>query len=299
MYNPIIFLIQVVQPFFVGSEFSHNVYSQYGEDGILEEVLKRLHVVPKFAMEFGAWDGKHYSNTYSLSLEGVKCVMVEGDGNKFKDLLATSRHNKNIIPVQRFVQESGPDSVDAILNELGIFELDILSIDIDSYDGLIFRSLAVLPKVVICEFNPTFGICNQHLGEIGTNIGTSLFSLLKIAEAKGYSLASITNTNLFFVQTSIVTSNNLNPLDCTALHLLSSVDSCGYRVASGYDGSRISFGSSMNPWDGTRIAKIVDVPFFSKKWPPRYWHLVLRAVLTLTPLEILKGLKKAKQKGWF
>lgn len=45
-------------------------------------------------MEFGAWDGKHLSNTFALVEQGARAVYIEGDEGRFQDLLETA---KNIL----------------------------------------------------------------------------------------------------------------------------------------------------------------------------------------------------------
>ena len=39
--------------------FCKNIFSQNGEDGIIEEIIKRLELKDLEVCEFGAWDGKH------------------------------------------------------------------------------------------------------------------------------------------------------------------------------------------------------------------------------------------------
>ena len=50
------------------NSFEKKIYSQFGEDGILEEILKRLgeQNIDKWCVEFGARDGISDSNTYNL-----------------------------------------------------------------------------------------------------------------------------------------------------------------------------------------------------------------------------------------
>jgi len=50
------------------NSFAKNIYSQLGEDGILEIVSPFLNkkIEDVFVIEFGAWDGIHLSNTFKL-----------------------------------------------------------------------------------------------------------------------------------------------------------------------------------------------------------------------------------------
>jgi hypothetical protein len=48
------------------SVYEKNITSQFGEDGIIEEVLNRIGIENASCVEFGAWDGKHFSNTWQL-----------------------------------------------------------------------------------------------------------------------------------------------------------------------------------------------------------------------------------------
>ena len=42
--------------------FRRNVYSQNGEDGVLDEIFRRLSKNSGWFCEFGAWDGRYGSN---------------------------------------------------------------------------------------------------------------------------------------------------------------------------------------------------------------------------------------------
>ena len=47
------------------NKFKKNIYSQNGEDGILQELLKKLNLEKNgWCCEFGAWDGIYLCNTY-------------------------------------------------------------------------------------------------------------------------------------------------------------------------------------------------------------------------------------------
>ena len=65
-----------------------NIYSQNGEDGVISSILAQIGTnSPEncWCVEFGAWDGKHLSNTFALVERGWNAVYIEGDEIKFQD----------------------------------------------------------------------------------------------------------------------------------------------------------------------------------------------------------------------
>ena len=61
------------------AQYAKDIHSQNGEDGIIEELLKRLEIKDGWVCEFGAWDGVYLSNTFALVEKGFKGVYIEGD----------------------------------------------------------------------------------------------------------------------------------------------------------------------------------------------------------------------------
>jgi len=184
------------------SQFERNVTSQNGEDGVLAEVFRRIGAITNSCIEFGAWDGKHLSNTWTYWAEqGWKSLLIEGDPVKFEDLKSSTSGFPNVIAACRFVRNSGPDTLDQIAKEVN-FPLcpDLLSIDIDSDDLSVFESLNVLkPRVVVIEYNPTIPPFMEFQQSPGENLGASARSICAFAAAGGFRLCHITRTNLIFV----------------------------------------------------------------------------------------------------
>ncbi len=181
-------------------EFAGGKYSQYGEDGISEKIFEKIGTTSRTCVEIGAWDGFHLSNTAAFWTKGWKAVLVEGDPEKF-EILQRNASGHDCICVKSMVTPDGPDSIESILKQHGIAgEVDLLCIDIDGDDYFLFESLRELrPRVVICEYNPTIPAHLDIHAVRGNYFGCSVSALSRLAAAKGYKLAALTDTNAFFV----------------------------------------------------------------------------------------------------
>ena len=194
------------------TRFMKNTYSQSGEDGVILEIARRLKILDSsrgdFAViEFGAWDGKHLSNTFSL-VESYACraLYIEADTKRFQDLITTSSKFPSITPINARVatDPNANKSLDNIL-DLNGYPNDpaILSIDIDSSDLDIWESLTrYKPKIVVIEVNSSIppGIYLRQGHRVN---GNSFSATLAVGKAKGYSLVAHTG-NMIFVRDDLV-----------------------------------------------------------------------------------------------
>ena len=192
-------------------KYKKNVYSQNGEDGIIEHLIEKFNLIEDcFCCEFGAWDGKHLSNTFNLVENyGWKALMIEGDPKKYKDLIKTSRNfPTQIIPKCAMVHylEGRGERLDDLLNNVKPpHNFDLLSIDVDGPDYHIWKSLERYePKIVVIEHSGRADYIIQREGAIHKkeDDGSTSFEPMKeLGESKGYELLVDTG-NLIFVHKS-------------------------------------------------------------------------------------------------
>lgn len=182
--------------------FARNVTSQFGEDGILEEIFRRIGETDRVCVEFGAWDGKHLSNTWQLWHDkGWRAVLIEGDRARYEALRASLAAFPKVQPVQAFVTAEGENSLDRILARCGLEgTFDLLSIDIDGDEYHVWKAMTALrARVVVVEFNPTIPPELDLVQTPGAYFGASAGALVRLAQTKGYALAACTSTNCVFV----------------------------------------------------------------------------------------------------
>jgi hypothetical protein len=193
-----------------------NVYSQNGEDGVIEFLTNLFDIKEGSFCEFGAWDGIHLSNTYNL-LENKNWsgVYIEGDHDKYNDLLKLKETYKNKIEtIESYVSHEGTNSLDNILKNTSLKKnFDLLSIDVDGMDYHIWEALInYKPKLVIIEVNSHFRPGNNTIQcketpESGT--GSSFTEMCELGIKKGY-YPLIHIGNVFFADINFLKEKNYN-----------------------------------------------------------------------------------------
>ena len=188
------------------NQFRHDVTSQNGEDGVLAAIFEKIGIVHQWCCEFGAWDGKKFSNTNNLiTAEGWSGVLMEMDPAKFQELVRNMSPFPRVFPIHACVSTRSPDTLDEILSRTPIpFDFDLLSIDVDNDDYLIWQSCErYRPRVVVVEVNSGYppGVIKEPVPEFrgsSHKSGASIESMVLLGKKKGYELA-LHNGNCIFV----------------------------------------------------------------------------------------------------
>jgi hypothetical protein len=226
-------------------DFRHNVYSQTGEDGILQKIFEILPKKDRWCVEFGAWDGKQVSNTMNLiKNKDYSAILIEASSKRFKDLQKNYSDNSKVITVNKFVGFDEENCLDKILVDYPIpKDFDFLSIDIDGNDYHTWKAMSKYkPKVVCIEFNPTIPNEIHFIQQPNklVNQGSSLLSLVELANKKGYELVSCLRFNAIFVREEYFSYFHIK--DNRLEILRTNLDSVTY-FFTGYDGKVFLYGS--------------------------------------------------------
>ncbi len=236
-------------------DHAHNVYTQSGEDGILERILETLPDTDRWCVEFGAWDGKYLCNSRNLILnKDYNAVMIEGSESKAKELVETYKEYPRVIPMNAFVGYTADNNLDTLLESTDTpLNFDFLSIDVDGNDYHIWKAMdKYRPKVVCIEYNLTIANGVRFVQEASPTVmhGSSPTSINELAKEKGYSLVCVTDLNLIFVRDEYF---NLFEIQDNSLESLRQNEDFVTHLICGYDGKIILEGSKLMPWHLTQI----------------------------------------------
>jgi len=256
-------------------QYKKNVYSQAGEDGIIEKILYELPVKDNWCVEFGAWDGQHLSNTRNLiENDNYNSIQIEANNDKYKDLVNFYGQNNNVTTVNSLVGWEPKNNLDCILKDTGVpVSFDFLSIDIDGNDYHVLSAFSEFsPKVICIEFNPTFPVIARFVqkADVSINQGCSILSLVELAEKKGYKLVALLRFNAFFVKEEFFYLFDIedNSPEC----LWEDMSYLTY-VSVGFDGTIFVSGKKTLSWHpGVRISDggMQVLPSFIRAFPDNY-----------------------------
>ena len=254
--------------------FQSNVFSQAGEDGIIEKVLSLLPERDVWCVEFGAWDGIHFSNTRNLILnKDYGAVLIEGDPGKFKELRANYSEYPKVTSFNKMVGFEGQNRLDLILAETSIpREFDFLSIDIDGNDYHVWKALEnYAPKIICIEYNPTIPTPVHFVqpADMDINQGASVLALAELGREKGYELICVQPFNAFFTRKEYFP---LFEIGDNSPGTLRKHDGVITYLFSGYDGTVFVRGYGKLNWHNIPIDenKVQILPKFLRKYPLNY-----------------------------
>jgi hypothetical protein len=140
------------------------VYSQVDEDGIIQELFRRVpsDKLDRTVIEIGCGDGLE-NNTHFLILKGYRGFWIDASDRNIaylrKDLGLIDGIRGRLKAVQHFVEvENTTNIIAQACDFIGSKEPDLLSIDIDGNDLFILQKALMVcrPKFLCVEYNAKF-----------------------------------------------------------------------------------------------------------------------------------------------
>lgn len=195
------------------SEAEFRVFSQFGEDGIIQYLLSKIEIPNKVFIEFGVENYLESNTRFLLQHNNWSGLVMDGSAANIrfikKDPISW-RHD--LTAVQAFITKENINAlITAYTKET---DIGLLSIDIDGNDYWILQALDVRPRILVCEYNNIFGGTHAvtipysadftrrkaHYSDL--YFGASLRAITTLADSKGYDFVGVNSTgiNAFFVR---------------------------------------------------------------------------------------------------
>lgn len=260
------------------NQYARNVHSQYGEDGIISEIISRIDATrppgDRYCVEFGAWDGIYLSNTYNLvNSHGYHAVLIEADHKKYK-ALCENIPLASVIKIRELVGFEGEMTLDSILQRAELpIRFDVLSIDIDGNDYHILQSIKKYRPIIICiEYNPTIPNAVIYIQDRDFRVkrGASAAAIAALGSSMGYATVAATKTNLILLDRDYLGAVGL-VREPTLQEVREDNETINY-VFCGYDGAVLTSSPVGINWHGIAASDRVmqTLPAYLRTFPDDY-----------------------------
>jgi hypothetical protein len=190
------------------------VFSQFGDDGIIQYLVHLLAPLDRRFIEFGVEDYSESNTRFLLVNDGWRGLVLDGSEDHIEHVRRQDycwRHD--LTAVRAFVDR---ENVNGLFREHGFEgEIGLLSVDIDGNDYWVWEAIdAVAPGVVVCEYNAVLGATRavtipydprfERTRAHASNLywGASLKALCTLADRKGLAFvgANSAGNNAYFVR---------------------------------------------------------------------------------------------------
>jgi hypothetical protein len=207
-------------------DYEFRVFSQWGEDGIVQKLVDCLEIPNKTFIEFGVEDFTEANCRFLMVNNLWKGYVIDGsEENVEKIASAPDFWRYQLSARAAFISR---ENINELLSESGFaHDLGILSVDVDGVDYWVFEAIKdYKARVLIMEYNAVFG-CDRPITvpydpaffrtrahHSNLYFGASLPALTLLANSRGYALigTNLAACNAFFVREDLVQQTPFLPL---------------------------------------------------------------------------------------
>ena len=199
-------------------EQEFRVFSQWGEDGIIQFLVKNIEIKNQIFVEFGVESYLESNTRFLLVNNNWSGLVIDGSPDNIAYIKSDPIYWRYTLKaVCEFITK---DNINGLLKKNGIVgDIGVLSIDIDGNDYWVWEAVNIVnPAIVIVEYNARFGSklsvtvpydpsfvrSEKHHSMI--YFGASLQALCNLGAKKGYSFVGCCSAgvNGFFVRKDLM-----------------------------------------------------------------------------------------------
>lgn len=195
------------------SDVEFQVFSQWGDDGIIQYLINKIDIPNKTFIEFGVENYIESNTRFLLINNNWRGYVIDGSAENIQFIKNDAiSWGYELYSKAAFITR---ENINDLIGEVNFEnEVGILSIDIDGNDYWVWQSININPVIVIIEYNsvfgkntkwtvpyePTFVRKNKH--NSGLYYGASLNALIELGKEKGYDFIGCNSkgNNAYFIR---------------------------------------------------------------------------------------------------
>ena len=209
------------------NNYEFKVFSQFGDDGIIQFLIRRLNINQSSFIEFGVSDYKESNTRFLLMNNNWSGFVIDGSVDNIKMLKSQYYFWKyDLQALSAFITCK---NINKLISKSNFNDIGLLHIDLDGNDYWIFKSLDlsnINPKIIIIEYNSVFGnhrfITTPYKSDFDrtqahySNLycGASLGAIVHLAKLRGYSFigCNLNGNNSYFIKNDLLDISGLKDL---------------------------------------------------------------------------------------
>jgi hypothetical protein len=198
------------------NEHERKVYSQQGEDGILEAIFAQIGSTNNYFVEFGVGPPYKGGKKLDVKIHGLECTTRYLQEKGWNGLLMNGKGFPEHNVKEEFITA---ENINDLFAKYDVpKEFDLLSIDIDFNDLYVWDAITgYSPRVVVVEYNsaipPTESKVVKYnakrMWDYTNYFGASFLAFIKLGQKKGYTCIGCDKlgVNMFFVKDELIDGN--------------------------------------------------------------------------------------------
>lgn len=201
------------------NDYEFKIFSQWGDDGIIQYLIKNLSIENNIFIEFGVENYLESNTRFLMMNNNWAGFVMDGSSKALNSLKKRSWYWKYYLTCKSVFIDR--ENINELLSDTGFSNIGLLHIDIDGNDYHILTEIDLSklnPSIIIMEYNSIFG--NERAITVPyrkdfirtkahySNLffGASLAALNYAASKKGYSLicCTLAGNNAYFVRNDLL-----------------------------------------------------------------------------------------------
>ncbi len=188
-------------------KYAHSVYSENGEEGIIDAILEKIGVFSGFLVECGGNEGTTGCNTRLLVERDWRGVYIEPDSVRFQKMAQNCAPYPKIQCLKERVTPFDDDPAGKTMDALAEryfpdVEIDVMSIAVGGSEPLILKNMKLKPKLIVIEggmfWHPMMQL-EVPVEVAAQKVQQPICVMTQIAKANGYELIC-SSFNAFFIR---------------------------------------------------------------------------------------------------